>query len=219
MGNRVLKLDLFPELLEYIQHVSVLQTTGDYEPLGKALIAESLHDQLAQIAFMERTNRPIKPNRVHKFLAQAQQTLPAEHPLKSDLLDYMRTRMEKYLQPSHLERLLARADEAAEHGDWVVAYTLLFETTVAFAVHQKYPNPQEAMLDHQCRSHAFNELCHRDTTGVLKTLRNVRNTIVHASQPLDGATQQALESEKELRAFYKKASQKVGSLVSSQRES
>ena len=219
MGNRVLKLDLFPELLEYIQHVSVLQTSGDYEPLGKALIEESLHDQLAQIAFMERTNRPINPNRVHKFLAQAQRTLPAEHPLKSDLLDYMRTQMQKHLQPSHLERLLARADEAAEHRDYVVAYTLLFETIVAFAVYQKYPNPQEAMLDHQCRSHAFSELCHRDTTGVLKTLRNVRNTIVHASQPPDGATQKALESDEELQAFYKKASQTVRNFMSSQSES
>jgi CRISPR-associated Csx2 family protein len=219
MDKRVLKLDLFPELLEYIQHVSVLQTSGDYEPLGKALIEESLHDQLAQIAFVERTNRPINPNRVHKFLAQAQRTLPAEHPLKSDLLDYMRTQMQKHLQPSHLERLLARADEAAEHRDYVVAYTLLFETTVAFAVHQKYPNPQEAMLDHQCRSHAFGELCHRDTTGVLKTLRNVRNTIVHASQPPDGATQKALESDEELQAFYKKASQTVRNFMSSQSES
>ena len=219
MDGRVLKLDLFPELLEYIQHVSVLRTSGDYEPLGKALIEESLHDQLAQIAFVERTNRPINPNRVHKFLAQAQRTLPAEHPLKSDLLDYMRTQMQKHLQPSHLERLLARADEAAEHRDYVVAYTLLFETTVAFAVHQKYPNPQEAMLDHQCRSHAFGELCHRDTTGVLKTLRNVRNTIVHASQPPDGATQKALESDEELQAFYKKASQTVRNFMSSQSES
>jgi CRISPR-associated Csx2 family protein len=219
MDKRVLKLDLFPELLEYIQHVSVLQTSGDYEPLGKALIEESLHDQLAQIAFVERTNRPINPNRVHKFLAQAQRTLPAEHPLKSDLLDYMRTQMQKHLQPSHLERLLARADEAAEHRDYVVAYTLLFETTVAFAVHQKYPNPQEAMLDHQCRSHAFGEICHRDTTGVLKTLRNVRNTIVHASQPPDGATQKALESDEELQAFYKKASQTVRNFMSSQSES
>jgi CRISPR-associated Csx2 family protein len=219
MDKRVLKLDLFPELLEYIQHVSVLQTSGDYEPLGKALIEESLHDQLAQIAFVERTNRPINPNRVHKFLAQAQRTLPAEHPLKSDLLDYMRTQMQKHLQPSHLERLLARAGEAAEHRDYVVAYTLLFETTVAFAVHQKYPNPQEAMLDHQCRSHAFSELCHRDTTGVLKTLRNVRNTIVHASQPPDGATQKALESDEELQAFYKKASQTVRNFMSSQSES
>lgn len=219
MDKRVLKLDLFPELLEYIQHVSVLQTSGDYEPLGKALIEESLHDQLAQIAFVEHTNRPINPNRVHKFLAQAQRTLPAEHPLKSDLLDYMRTQMQKHLQPSHLERLLARADEAAEHRDYVVAYTLLFETTVAFAVHQKYPNPQEAMLDHQCRSHAFSELCHRDTTGVLKTLRNVRNTIVHASQPPDGATQKALESDEELQAFYKKASQTVRNFMSSQSES
>jgi len=219
MDKRVLKLDLFPELLEYIQHVSVLQTSGDYEPLGKALIEESLHDQLAQIAFVERTNRPINPNRVHKFLAQAQRTLPAEHPLKSDLLDYMRTQMQKHLQPSHLERLLARADEAAEHRDYVVAYTLLFETTVAFAVHQKYPNPQEAMLDPSCRAHAFSELCHRDTTGVLKTLRNVRNTIVHASQPPDGATQQALQSEAELQAFYKKASQTVRGLVGEQSES
>jgi len=219
MDRRVLKLDLFPELLRYIQHLSLLQTSGDYEPLGKALIEESLHDQLAQIAFVERTNRPINPNRVHKFLAQAQRTLPAEHPLKSDLLDYMRTQMQKHLQPSHLERLLARADEAAEHRDYVVAYTLLFETTVAFAVHQKYPNPQEAMLDHQCRSHAFGELCHRDTTGVLKTLRNVRNTIVHASQPPDGATQQALQSEAELQAFYKKASQTVRVLVGEQSES
>ena len=219
MDRRVLKLDLFPELLRYIQHLSLLQTSGDYEPLGKALIEESLHDQLAQIAFVERTNRPINPNRVHKFLAQAQRTLPAEHPLKSDLLDYMRTQMQKHLQPSHLERLLARADEAAEHRDYVVAYTLLFETTVAFAVHQKYPNPQEAMLDHQCRSHAFGELCHRDTTGVLKTLRNVRNTIVHASQPPDGATQKALESDEELQAFYKKASQTVRNFMSSQSES
>ena len=219
MDRRVLKLDLFPELLEYIQHLSLLQTSGDYEPLGKALIEESLHDQLAQIAFMERTNRPINPNRVHKFLAQAQRTLPAEHPLKSDLLDYMRTQMQKHLQPSHLERLLARADEAAEHRDYVVAYTLLFETIVAFAVYQKYPNPQEAMLDHQCRSHAFSELCHRDTTGVLKTLRNVRNTIVHASQPPDGATQKALESDEELQAFYKKASQTVRNFMSSQSES
>ena len=219
MDRRVLKLDLFPELLRYIQHLSLLQTSGDYEPLGKALIEESLHDQLAQIAFVERTNRPINPNRVHKFLAQAQRTLPAEHPLKSDLLDYMRTQMQKHLQPSHLERLLARADEAAEHRDYVVAYTLLFETTVAFAVHQKYPNPQEAMLDHQCRSHAFSELCHRDTTGVLKTLRNVRNTIVHASQPPDGATQKALESDEELQAFYKKASQTVRNFMSSQSES
>jgi hypothetical protein len=127
--------------------------------------------------------------------------------------------MQKHLQPSHLERLLARADEAAEHRDYVVAYTLLFETTVAFAVHQKYPNPQEAMLDHQCRSHAFGELCHRDTTGVLKTLRNVRNTIVHASQPPDGATQKALESDEELQAFYKKASQTVRNFMSSQSES
>jgi len=112
-----------------------------------------------------------------------------------------------------------RADEAAEHKDYVVAYTLLYEATVAFAVHQKYPNPQEAMLDPSCRAHAFGELCHRDTTGVLKTLRNVRNTIVHASQPPDGATQQALQSEAELQAFYKKASQTVRGLVGEQSES
>jgi CRISPR-associated Csx2 family protein len=219
MDKRVLKLDLFPELLEYIQHVSVLQTSGDYEPLGKALIEESLHDQLAQIAFVERTNRPISPNRVHRLLAQAQRMLPSDHPLKCDLFNSMRTHMQKHLQPSHWERLCARADEAAEHKDYVVAYTLLYEATVAFAVHQKYPNPQEAMLDHQCRSHAFSELCHRDTTGVLKTLRNVRNTIVHASQPPDGATQKALESDEELQAFYKKASQTVRNFMSSQSES
>jgi CRISPR-associated Csx2 family protein len=219
MDKRVLKLDLFPELLEYIQHVSVLQTSGDYEPLGKALIEESLHDQLAQIAFVERTNRPISPNRVHKLLAQAQRMLPSNHPLKCDLFNSMRTHMQKHLQPSHWERLCARADEAAEHKDYVVAYTLLYEATVAFAVHQKYPNPQEAMLDPSCRAHAFGELCHRDTTGVLKTLRNVRNTIVHASQPPDGATQQALQSEAELQAFYKKASQTVRGLVGEQSES
>jgi CRISPR-associated Csx2 family protein len=219
MDKRVLKLDLFPELLEYIQHVSVLQTSGDYEPLGKALIEASLCDQLAQIAFVERTNRPISPNRVHKLLAQAQRMLPSDHPLKCDLFNSMRTHMQKHLQPSHWERLCARADEAAEHKDYVVAYTLLYEATVAFAVHQKYPNPQEAMLDPSCRAHAFGELCHRDTTGVLKTLRNVRNTIVHASQPPDGATQQALQSEAELQAFYKKASQTVRNFMSSQSES
>jgi CRISPR-associated Csx2 family protein len=219
MDRRVLKLDLFPELLRYIQHLSLLQTSGDYEPLGKALIEASLCDQLAQIAFVERTNRPISPNRVHKLLAQAQRMLPSDHPLKCDLFNSMRTHMQKHLQPSHWERLCARADEAAEHKDYVVAYTLLYEATVAFAVHQKYPNPQEAILDPSCRAHAFGELCHRDTTGVLKTLRNVRNTIVHASQPPDGATQQALQSEAELQAFYRKASQTVRGLVGEQSES
>ena len=116
MDRRVLKLDLFPELLRYIQHLSLLQTSGDYEPLGKALIEASLCDQLAQIAFVERTNRPINPNRVHKLLAQAQRMLPSDHPLKCDLFNSMRTHMQKHLQPSHWERLCARRRSRRTQG-------------------------------------------------------------------------------------------------------
>jgi len=209
-GARVLKLDLFPDLLEYIRSVGILQTSGDYEPLGSALIGgnQALHNQLQQIAFEERINRPIKPNPVQSFLAELQRAIPDDHPLQRELLDHLQKEMHKHLQPSHLKRLLTRAEDAFTHKDYLVTYTLLFEALVILAVRHEHPGRPESSLDYQARMEAFNKVCSREEFKVLDIFRKARNALVHASQPSgEGAqeVQRALQSEEELCNLYTKA--------------
>ena len=135
MDRRVLKLDLFPELLEYIQHLSLLQTSGDYEPLSETLIEESqTRHRLREIAFLERVNHPVDYEDVQRLMETIDLSISSSNPLKSDLLNILQETLRKHLISSDLDRMVARADVAKDHRDYLVAYTLLYEAIITIAM-------------------------------------------------------------------------------------
>jgi len=116
MDRRVLKLDLFPELLEYIQHLSLLQTSGDYEPLSETLIEESqTRHRLREIAFLERVNHPVDYEDVQRLLETIDLSISPSNPLKSDLLNILQEMLRKHRISSDLDRMVARAEVAPDH--------------------------------------------------------------------------------------------------------
>jgi cell division protein DivIC len=191
---RVLKLDLFPELLEYIQYLSVLQTSGDYEPLSEILIEESqTRHQLREIAFLERVNHPVDYEDVQRLMETIDLSISSNNPLKHDLLNTLQETLRKYLTSSDLDRMVARADFAKEHKDYLVAYTLLYEAIITIAMQH---------FD----SDAFNQLCKKlgtDDSKTLRAFRKVRNSIVHADPVLDDKrAEEALQSEQGIIDLY-----------------
>jgi CRISPR-associated Csx2 family protein len=191
---RVLKLDLFPELLEYIQYLSVLQTSGDYEPLSETLIEESqTRHQLREIAFLERVNHPVDYEDVQRLMETIDLSISSNNPLKHDLLNTLQETLRKYLTSSDLDRMVARADFAKEHKDYLVAYTLLYEAIITIAMQH---------FD----SDAFNQLCKKlgtDDSKTLRAFRKVRNSIVHADPVLDDKrAEEALQSEQGIIDLY-----------------
>ena len=228
MGNRVLKLDLFPELLEYIQHVSVLQTTGDYEPLSDTLIEESqTRQRLRDIAFLERVNHPIDYKDVQRLMETIDLSISSSNPLKSDLLNTLQETIRKHLISSDLDRMVARADVAKDHRDYLVAYTLLYEAIITIAMQRFKLDSLQDLLSYdedfyeersyeKRRSDAFNQLCKElgnDNAKILKAFRKVRNSIVHAN-PVSGnkPAEEALQSEQGVIDLYEEVRQIFGEL-------
>jgi CRISPR-associated Csx2 family protein len=205
MDKRVLKLDLFPELLEYIQHVSVLQTSGDYEPLSETLIEESqTRHRLREIAFLERVNHPIDYEDVQRLMETIDLSISSSNPLKSDLLNTLQETLRKHLISSDLERMVARADVAKDHRDYLVAYTLLYEAIITIAMQRLDPNLLQGALPYdELRSSAFKQLCRdlgTEDSAALNAFRKVRNSMVHANPVSDDErdserAEEALQSE------------------------
>jgi CRISPR-associated DxTHG motif protein len=205
MDKRVLKLDLFPELLEYIQHVSVLQTSGDYEPLSETLIEESqTRHQLREIAFLERVNHPVDYEDVQRLMETIDLSISSSNPLKSDLLNTLQETLRKHLISSDLERMVARADVAKDHRDYLVAYTLLYEAIITIAMQRLDPSLLQGALPYdELRSSAFKQLCRdlgTEDSAALNAFRKVRNSMVHANPVSDDErdserAEEALQSE------------------------
>ena len=205
MDKRVLKLDLFPELLEYIQHVSVLQTSGDYEPLSETLIEESqTRHRLREIAFLERVNHPIDYEDVQRLMETIDLSISSSNPLKSDLLNTLQETLRKHLISSDLERMVARADVAKDHRDYLVAYTLLYEAIITIAMQRLDPSLLQGALPYdELRSSAFKQLCRdlgTEDSAALNAFRKVRNSMVHANPVSDDErdserAEEALQSE------------------------
>jgi uncharacterized protein YutE (UPF0331/DUF86 family) len=207
MDKRVLKLDLFPELLEYIQHVSVLQTSGDYEPLSETLIEESqTRHQLREIAFLERVNHPVDYEDVQRLMETIDLSISSNNPLKHDLLNTLQETLRKHLTSSDLDRMVARADFAKEHKDYLVAYTLLYEAIIAIAMQRPDSDLYDEDFYDKRRSNAFNQLCKKlgtDDSKTLRAFRKVRNSIVHANPVLDDKrAEEALQSEQGIIDLY-----------------
>ena len=213
MDKRVLKLDLFPELLEYIQHVSVLQTSGDYEPLSETLIEESqTRHRLREIAFLERVNHPVDYEDVQRLMETIDLSISSGNPLKRDLLNVLQETLRKHLISSDVDRMVARADAAAEHRDYLVAYTLLFEAIITIAVQRLDSDLSQDALFYDERSYderrsdAFDQLCKElgtDDSKTLRAFRKVRNSIVHANPVSDNKrAEEALQSEQGIIDLY-----------------
>jgi CRISPR-associated Csx2 family protein len=213
MDRRVLKLDLFPELLEYIQYLSVLQTSGDYEPLSETLIEESqTRHQLREIAFLERVNHPVDYEDVQRLMETIDLSISSNNPLKHDLLNTLQETLRKHLTSSDLDRMVARADFAKEHKDYLVAYTLLYEAIITIAMQRFDSDLLQDSLSYdedfydKRRSNAFNQLCKKlgtDDSKTLRAFRKVRNSIVHANPVLDDKrAEEALQSEQGIIDLY-----------------
>ena len=215
MNKRVLKLDLFPELLEYIQQVSVLQTSGDYEPLSDTLIEESqTRHRLREIAFLERVNHPIDYEDVQRLMETIDLSISSSNPLKSDLLNTLQETLRKHLISSDLERMVARADVAKDHRDYLVAYTLLYEAIITIAMQRLDPSLLQGALPYdELRSSAFKQLCRdlgTEDSAALNAFRKVRNSMVHANPVSDDErdserAEEALQSEQGVIDLYEEA--------------
>ena len=223
MNKRVLKLDLFPELLEYIQQVSVLQTSGDYEPLSDTLIEESqTRHRLREIAFLERVNHPIDYEDVQRLMETIDLSISSSNPLKSDLLNTLQETLSKHLFSSDLDRMVARADVAKDHRDYLVAYTLLYEAIITVAMQRFDSDWLQDALSYDERSYderrssAFDQLCKElanDDSKTLRAFRKVRNSIVHASPVSDNKqAEEALQSEQGVIDLYEEVRQIFGEL-------
>lgn len=223
MDKRVLKLDLFPELLEYIQHVSVLQTSGDYEPLSETLIEESqTRHRLREIAFLERVNHPIDYEDVQRLMETIDLSISSSNPLKSDLLNTLQETLRKHLISSDLDRMVARADVAKDHRDYLVAYTLLYEAIITIAMQRFDSDWLQDALSYDERSYderrssAFDQLCKElanDDSKTLRAFRKVRNSIVHANPVSDNKqAEEALQSEQGVIDLYEEVRQIFGEL-------
>jgi cell division protein DivIC len=213
MDRRVLKLDLFPELLEYIQHLSLLQTSGEYEALSETLIEESqTRHRLREIAFLERVNHPVDYEDVQRLMETIDLSISSGNPLKRDLLNALQETLRKHLISSDVDRMAARADAAAEHRDYLVAYTLLFEAIITIAVQRLDSDlSQDALFYDESsyderRSNAFNHLCEElgtDDSKTLRAFRKVRNSMVHANPVSDNErAEKALQSEQGIIDLY-----------------
>ncbi|MCX7924737.1 MAG: CRISPR-associated DxTHG motif protein [Fimbriimonadales bacterium] len=215
---QVLRIDLFPELLEYIRRQGLLQIAGDYEPLGEYLLRDhpTLQQRLKDIAFRERANLRISPSRVEAFLRKIRQQAPTD-PLGRVFTAQIERELRKHLAPSLWQRLAQRADEAIEHHDYLVAFTLLYEAITTLQVQRLRPNDPVSLNDHNFRRDAYNQLLSdpalsADEQSLLRSFRAVRNWMVHGTPQTDAGANEAVKSPQGICALYRDTSRLLHTL-------
>lgn len=216
-----LKIDLFPELLEYIRRLGVLQVVGDYESLGKYILRDqhNMKQKIEVLAFKERANLDLPKTEVEELDKELDQWQP-EDPVRETLKPMLLAELRKHHAATPWERAALRADEAIKHHDYLTAYTLLWEALVSLSVLIVCPEKQEQMDDLNTRKDCINALTrklrseHRKSFAeVIDAFRATRNWIVHGTPQNNERAREAIQSRDKLCNLFKEAQQVFSSLL------
>lgn len=214
----VLKIDLFPDLMNYIRELGVLQVAGNYEALGEYLLRDQkvLKKQLRSIAFKERANLSILPNEVETFLRDLKQWQPesaVDKTFQEILIDQLSKRQAEY----PWERMALRAGEADKHHDYLSAYALLWEAIVSVSVLIINPEKQEQIDEVDVRQESIDRLIRyhvqQSEAETLIAFRAVRNWIVHGTSKENKRAREAMQSSEKLRQLFEEAREVFISLL------
>lgn len=226
-GNTVptIRIDLFPDLLEYIRRLGVLHVTGDYESLGKYLLRDQpeMKKELEELAFKERANLDVPKAIVDKLVTQIEQWY-SEDLVRETMKPILLSELKKHHAGTPWERAALRADEADKHHDYLTAYTLLWEAIVSVSVLLTQSNAQAKIDDIKARSEPIEKLLQHNyilqpEANTLHAFRITRNWMVHGTPQRNKKAKQALESSKDLRALYAEARQIFDKLLNNIRKS
>ncbi len=207
---RVLRIDLFAELLEYIRRLGVLQVTGNYESLGKYVLRDqpNMKKKIEEFAFKERANLDLPKTEVEKLDKELDQWQP-EDPVRETLKPMLLAELIKHHAATPWERAALRADEAIKHHDYLTAYTLLWEALVSLSV--LISEKQEQMDDVNTRRDCIKAFTRklssedRNSAEVIDAFRATRNWIVHGTPQNNERAREAIQSRDELRKLFEEA--------------
>lgn len=214
-----LRIELFPELLECVRRVGVLQIAGEYESLGKYLLRSQpeMKKELEELAFKERANLDVPKDQVDEFVTQLEQWQP-EDPVRDTLKPILLGELKKHHAETPWERAAQRADEAIKHHDYLTAYTLLWEATVSVSVLITQPDALAQIDNTEVRSKPIEKLLQHNyilqsEANTLHAFRTTRNWMVHGTRQRDKKAEHALKSPENLRALYAEARQIFNKLM------
>lgn len=201
----VLRIDFISDLVHATEAVATCQETGDYEPLAEFALQgrnEALR-QIRRLIFEQRTNRPFGGtlNQAQQSTRQTQQLGNAD-PLRKSLIEFLDEEELSVVgeQKDRRAQLVAQADRAIQHRNYIVATALLLEAilSVARELSGKTEGNAKTLIDDLSRKLSAGDI------KILHVFREVRNAIIHGETPGNSKAKAVFESDKDIQQLYQK---------------
>lgn len=195
----VIELSICQQLIEATEATAILETTGNYEPIGRFLNRDA-----RQAWFLENTNQ-LSQARKHAAALCSQQA-PSLDPAQSVLANLLDRRLAWARESRFAGRVKQSAALALERGDYFRAVILAYEALIILQG-QRQEAPFDP-LDYDQRKNAEMDLCnllspqHKET---FRTLKDVRNACAHGTRPIRDEAQKRLNDVEEFKELVREA--------------
>jgi cell division protein DivIC len=191
-------------LMELLEAVSLTENAGNFEKFADIFGEE----RIRELYLKTETNRRISNSQFKKVAG----SLPQDNAINRVAADYLTSKVFKEIQGENLaERMAKRAIFFADRNQFLKAYTLIYEALI-----NTQPEPQikggEMDIYNEKRYRLENSL-NPSQREIYHTIRQIRNTIVHGSEPPNGTIREIIQSEEKLRQWVYKGFDLVKELI------
>jgi cell division protein DivIC len=185
--SEVVFLKLVDELTELLKALALAEYGGNFERLG-SFFSPSLKGEIENLYLVVETNRRISPQRLRRVIARIEEEMK-DNIVKRIAGEYLINTFEELIDDHVALRMAKRAVLAAKRGQFLKAYTLMFE---AFIRTQTGSTPSER------RDKVYDALWKlgKKEYYTFDYIRQLRNAIAHGSEEnLNGELRKALDDK------------------------
>jgi CRISPR-associated DxTHG motif protein len=207
--SEVVFLKLVNELTELLKALALAEYGGNFERLG-SFFSPSLKGEIEKLYLVVETNRRISPQRLRRVIARIEEEMKGNI-VKRIAGEYLINTFREFIDDHVALRMARRAMLAARRGQFLKAYTLMYE---AFLRTQIGANSDEK------RGKVFKALqkLGEKEKDTFKHINKLRNAIAHGSEEnLNGELRKALDDRKLLERLIEVGYETLKKLLESQK--
>jgi len=180
------------KLMELLEAVSLTENSGNFEKFADIFNKE----QIRELYLKTETNRKISNSQFNNLA----RNLPKDNPIHRVASEYLTEKVFKEVQGDSLaERMAKRAIFFADRNQFLKAYTLIYEALINT---QSNPQIKGSEMDiYEEKKYRLEKSLNNSQNEIYHTIRRIRNTIVHGSEPPNDKIREIIQSEKKLREW------------------